>query len=61
MAINKTITVALTEEELAFIAWLADQDRVSTARELRQIFYTELRELMELYDEERKQESGAVI
>lgn len=60
MTINKSITVSLTTEEMAFIKWLADRDKVNVARELRQIFYTELGELIDLYDEERQQESEAV-
>ena len=57
---NKSITVKLTADEIDFITWLADRDKVSIARELRQIFYTELGELIDLYDEERQQESEAV-
>jgi len=56
MVINKSINVKLTKEEMDFITWLAARDNVSVARELRQIFYTELSALMDLFDEERKQE-----
>lgn len=61
MATNKRITVALTPEEMDFITWLAKRDKVSVGRELRQIFYTELRELIDLYEEERKQEQTGVL
>lgn len=59
MIIKKTITVALDAEEMDFIIWLAERDNVSVAKELRQIFYTELRALTDLYDEERKREREA--
>ena len=56
MAINKRVSVALTEEEYSFIQWLRDRDGVTEQRELQQIFYTELSALMDLYLEEMKQE-----
>ena len=56
MAISKNIRVALYDEELDFIKWLAKRDGVNISQELSQIFYTELRALMDLHDEERKQE-----
>lgn len=59
MAISKNIRVALYDEELDFIKWLAKRDGVNISQELSQIFYTELRALMDLHDEERKQESEA--
>ena len=59
MTTNKNIKVLLSDEELDFIKWLADRDGVDVSQELSQIFYTELRALMDLHDEERKQESEA--
>ena len=59
MAISKNIRVALYDEELDFIKWLAKRDGVNISQELSQIFYTELSALMDLHDEERKQESEA--
>ena len=61
MAITKRIIVSLTNEEMDFIEWLAKRDGVMISRELRQIFYTELGELIDLYDEERKQEQRGVL
>ena len=53
----KNIKVYLTESEIKFVKWLAKRDNITPARELRQIFYTELNALVTLYDEEFKKES----
>ena len=53
----KNIKVYLTESEINFVKWLAKRDNITPARELRQIFYTELNALVTLYDEEFKKES----
>ena len=54
---TKNIKVYLTESEINFVKWLAKRDNITPARELRQIFYTELNALVTLYDEEFKNES----
>lgn len=56
--IAKNIKVYLTESEINFVKWLAKRDNITPARELRQIFYTELNALVTLYDEEYKSETG---
>ena len=50
----KRISVSLTEEEDQLIKWLAKNDGVSYSRELQQVFYVELEQLMMLYGEEMK-------
>ena len=54
-ALRKKITVALNEEEQAFIKWLAKRDGLTEQLELQQIFYTELQQLQDLYLEEMRQ------
>ena len=60
-ATSRDIRVVLNDEELNFIIWLAKRDGVSLGQELSQIFYTELGALMDLHDEERKQEQEGVL
>lgn len=55
MAIKRRVEVALTEEEARFIKWLAERDGVTEQQELKQIFYTELQQLEDLYLEEMRQ------
>ena len=50
---SKRINVILTDEEVAFIKWLAKRDKVSAGEEMRMLFNLQLREEMELYNEER--------
>ena len=56
-AVRKKITVALNEEEQAFIKWLAKRDGLTEQLELQQIFYTELQQLTDLYLEEMRQDT----
>ena len=56
MAIAKRIDVKLTDKELQFVKWLADRDDYSVSEELRTLFYLQLREEMELYEDEAKQD-----
>jgi hypothetical protein len=56
----KKITVLLSSEEMDFITWLAKRDNISVSRELMRIFYTELNALMDLHEEEFKQEREAI-
>ena len=50
---SKRINVILTDEEVDFIKWLAKRDKVSAGEEMRCLFNLQLREEMELYNEER--------
>lgn len=54
--INRHIHIVLTEEENGFIKWLAKRDKVTAGEELKMLFNLQLREEMELYNEERLQE-----
>lgn len=56
MAIAKRIDVKLTDKELQLVKWLADRDDYSVSEELRTLFYLQLREEMELYEDEAKQD-----
>lgn len=56
MAIAKRIDVKLTDKEMQFVKWLADRDDYSVSEELRALFYLQLREEMELYEDEAKQD-----
>jgi len=53
---HSIIEVNLTEEEYKFLKWLARRDDVKYSRELELVFYTELRQLQDLYLEEMKME-----
>ena len=55
--IAKNIKVYMTESEINFVKWLANRDNITPARELRQIFYTELNALIDLYEAEFKAET----
>lgn len=57
---SKRINVILTDEEVAFIKWLAKRDKVSAGEEMRMLFNLQLREEMELYNEERLLEERGV-
>ena len=50
---RRRIDVVLTNEESKFIKWLAKRDKVSAGEEMRMLFNLQLREEMELYNEER--------
>ena len=54
--INKRIDIRLTEREYEFLKWLADRDDVILQEELKALFYLQLREEMDLYEEEMKME-----
>ena len=56
MAIDKRIDVKLTDKEMQLVKWLADRDDYSVSEELRTLFYLQLREEMELYEDEAKQD-----
>ena len=56
MAIAKRIDVKLTDKELQLVKWLADRDDDSVSEELKTLFYLQLREEMELYEDEAKQD-----
>lgn len=56
MAIAKRIDVKLTDKEMQLVKWLADRDDYSVSEELRALFYLQLREEMELYEDEAKQD-----
>lgn len=61
MAVNRNIKVALHDNEYDFLKWLAKRDGVTVSEELRQLFYLQLREEMDLYEEEHQKESGATV
>lgn len=56
--INKRIDVRLTEEELHFLKWLAKRDDQTLSEELKALFYLQLREEMDLYEEEMEWEES---
>lgn len=56
MAISKRIDVKLTDKEMQLVKWLADRDDYSVSEELRALFYLQLREEMELYEDKAKQD-----
>ena len=56
MAIAKRIDIKLTDKEMQLVKWLADRDDYSVSEELRTLFYLQLREEMELYEDEAKQD-----
>ena len=60
VAQKKRISVSLTDEEHAFIEWLAERDKMTEQKELQQIFYTELSHLLDLYGDEQKQEQISI-
>lgn len=57
MITNKRINVKLTEEEYDFLKWLAKRDSVTVSKEMQMLFYLQLSEEMELYEEESKGDS----
>lgn len=56
MATAKRIDVKLTDKELQLVKWLADRDGQTVSEELKTLFYLQLREEMELYEDEAKQD-----
>ena len=50
------IAVCLDDEDAGFLKWLAKRDNVSTAEELRMIFWTEFEQLKVLYEAEMRGE-----
>lgn len=56
MATTKRIEVKLTDKELQLVKWLADRDDYTVAEELRALFYLQLREEMDLYEDEARQD-----
>lgn len=51
--VNRNMDVMLTDEEFEFLKWLAERDKVTVKQEMRCLFNLQLREEMELYNEER--------
>lgn len=56
MTTSKRIEVKLTDKEMQLVKWLADRDDYSVSEELKTLFYLQLREEMELYEYEAKQD-----
>lgn len=56
--INKRIDIRLTERELKFLNWLAKRDDQTLSEELKALFYLQLREEMDLYEEEMEWEQS---
>ena len=54
--VNHNIKITFTDEEEAFLKWLAKRDRVSVMDELKMIFLTEFRACEDLYMDEMKGE-----
>lgn len=51
--VKRNVDVILTDEEFEFIKWLAKRDKLTIKNEMRCLFNLQLREEMELYNEER--------
>lgn len=58
---RRNIDVILTDEEIDFLKWLAKRDGVTVKNEMRCLFNLQLREEMELYNEERLLEERGCI
>ena len=54
---NHTVRVTLSDDEEKFIKWLAKRDKVTVQEEMQMCFYTDLRQLQDLYSEEMRVES----
>lgn len=52
MSVNRNIKVTLSDDEYIFLKWLAKRDRVTISQELKQLFYLQLSEEMDLYKDE---------
>lgn len=59
--VKRNIYVRLTDEEFDFLKWLAERDKVSVSEEMKMLFNLQLREEMDLYNEERLQEERGCI
>ena len=59
-AVKKAIHVTLSGEEFDFLKWLADRDGVSVGDEMKMLFNLQLREEMDLYEEEHLQEERGI-
>ena len=55
---RRRIDVVLTDEEVEFLKWLSARDKATFSDEMRMLFNLQLREEMELYNEERLLERG---
>lgn len=53
---RRNVDVILTDEEFEFLKWLAKRDNLTIKNEMRCLFNLQLREEMDLYNEERIQE-----
>lgn len=58
---RRNIDVILTDGEMEFLKWLAKRDNMTVKNEMRCLFNLQLREEMELYDEERLLEERGCI
>jgi hypothetical protein len=56
--INKRIDIRLTEREFKFLNWLAKRDDQTLSEELKALSYLQLREEMDLYEEEMEWEES---
>lgn len=50
------VKISLSDDDERFILFMAKRDNVSFQEELQMIFYTELRQLIDLYESELKGE-----
>lgn len=50
------VKISLSDDDERFISFMAKRDNVSFQEELQMIFYTELRQLIDLYESELKGE-----
>lgn len=58
---RRNIDVILTDGEMEFLKWLAKRDNMTVKNEMRCLFNLQLREEMELYNEERLLEERGCI
>lgn len=58
---RRNIDVILTDGEMEFLKWLAKRDNITVKNEMRCLFNLQLREEMDLYEEEHLQEERGCI
>ena len=51
---NRNIKICLTDEQYDFIKWIAKRDGVTISEELQNMFYLQLSEDMNYYENEYK-------
>lgn len=54
----KRLTITLTEERLAFVKWLTEDDGLDVTEELASIFWCEFDHVWELYREQFRRDTG---